>query len=165
VRDKDGISSAVVAARLAAESKRDGFTLWQRLDALYRRHGVYLSGQISIRLQGESGLQRREALMASARAQPPVEIAGRRVTATLDLLDGTTRGTPSFELRLPKSDVLCFELEGGHRVMIRPSGTEPKIKIYLDVREAVRGDEPTAAAQSRAQTTLDALATELRERF
>ena len=165
VRDKDGISSAVVAARLAAESKRDGFTLWQRLDALYRQHGVYLSGQISIRLQGESGLQRREALMANARAQPPSALAGHRVTATLDLLDATTRGTPSFELRLPKSDVLCFELEGGHRVMIRPSGTEPKLKIYLDVREAVHADEPTAAAQRRAQATLDALATELRERF
>jgi phosphomannomutase len=165
VRDKDGISSAVAAACLAAKLKAEGRTLFDLLDELFARHGVHLSSQVSIRLEGADGAERREALMTAARASAPVELAGRKLTGTLDLATGATTGKPSFALALPKSDVLFWELEGGQRIIVRPSGTEPKIKLYLDVREPVAHGEPVAAARARAEATLEALATALRERM
>jgi phosphomannomutase len=158
VRDKDGISSAVLAARLAAELKAEGRTLHDLLADLYRRHGMYLSGQIALRLQVE-GQQR---LMHKARSQPPAALAGLALRARIDLLDGAVNGEPSFRPQLPPSDALIWELDGGHRICIRPSGTEPKLKLYLDVREPVVGDEPVADAATRAAATLAALADELR---
>jgi phosphomannomutase len=165
VRDKDGISSAVAVAQLAAQLKAERRSLFVALEALFRRHGVHASGQISIRLEGPDGPTRREAIMADARSKPPKELAGRAVEAAIDLETGTVSGTPRLTLALPTSDVLLWELASGHRVIVRPSGTEPKIKIYLDVREAAAPGEPIEAAQARAQATLDALAGELRQRM
>ena len=165
VRDKDGISSAVVAARLAARLKAEGRSLGDQLEALYRRHGVYLSSQLSIRLEGSSGHERREALMQKARSDTPHELAGHAVTGAIDLATGRTSGKPSLTVSLPSSDALLWELLGGHRVCVRPSGTEPKVKIYFDVREPVREGEPLEAAQARARTTVDALAAAMRARL
>jgi phosphomannomutase len=83
------------------------------------------------------------------------------VRAIIDVLHGATRGEPSFRPELPASDMLIWELDGGHRICVRPSGTEPKLKLYLDVREPVRGEELVAAAAARATATLDALASAL----
>jgi phosphomannomutase len=165
VRDKDGISSAVLAARLAAQLKAKGRTLHDQLELLFRRHGLYLSTQVSIRLEGSSGAQRREALMQQVRAAPPSALAGMRVNAALDLKTGSVSGSPSASFKLPASDALLWELEGGHRVCVRPSGTEPKIKVYFDVREPVRPEEAIEAAQARARATAEALAQDMRARL
>jgi phosphomannomutase len=165
VRDKDGISSAVLAARLAAQLKAEGRTLHDQLELLFRRHGLYLSTQVSIKLEGSSGAQRREALMQQVRGAPPSELAGRRVNAALDLKTGSVSGKPSASFKLPPSDALLWELDGGHRVCVRPSGTEPKIKIYFDVREAMRPEDTIEAAQARARLTAEALATDMRARM
>jgi phosphomannomutase len=165
VRDKDGISSAVVAARLAAQLKAEGGTLHDRLETLFRRVGLYASSQISIRLEGASGAQQREAIMAALRKAPPDALGGLPLTAAIDLQGGAVRGTPSIPLSLPPSDALLWEIEGGHRVCVRPSGTEPKIKVYFDVREPVRHDEALSSAQTRARATADALTRDLRARL
>jgi len=158
VRDKDGIASAVLAARLAARLKAERRTLFDLLETLHRRHGLWLSGQVTLRVAAAE----QQRLMARARTAPPPALAGRPLRAALDLLAGTLAGEPSQRLQLPPSDVLIWELDGGHRIAIRPSGTEPKLKLYLDVREAARDAEPIAAAQARAETTLAELSAALR---
>jgi len=154
VRDKDGISSAVLAANLAADLKVQGRTLHELLEDLYRRHGMYVSSQIALRLHADA----QQSLMNAARSRPPATLAGLRLRATIDALHGTVSGEPSFRPELPPSDMLIWELDGGHRICVRPSGTEPKLKLYLDVREPVRGEEPVAVAAERAAATLEALA-------
>jgi phosphomannomutase len=165
VRDKDGISSAVVAARLAAQLKAEGGTLHDRLETLFRKLGLYQSSQISIRLEGSSGAQKREAIMQALRTKPPTSLGGLALTAAIDLQSGATSGEPSVKLSLPPSDALLWELAGGHRVCVRPSGTEPKIKVYFDVREPVRHDEDLASAQARARALGDKLAADMRARL
>jgi phosphomannomutase len=167
VRDKDGIAAAVVAAQLAQELAARGQTLFDQLDALYVRDGVHGSGQRSLRLSGIDGLARGRALLQQLRQAPPQRIAGRRVRAVRDLLASGAEET------LPRADLLIWELgeeraasEGGEqRVAIRPSGTEAKIKIYVDVREPVAAGEPVAAARARADTVLAELAAAVADLF
>jgi phosphomannomutase len=161
VSDKDGIASGVLAARLAAQQKARGRSLHDALAELFRRHGAFVSGQLALRIERQT----QQRLMRSARAAPPDALAGAAVTAVLDLLDGSALGAPSFAPALPASDVLIWELAGGHRICIRPSGTEPKLKLYVDVREPVHGQEPVAAALARADAALATLIAALRERF
>jgi len=148
VRDKDGIAAAVVAAQLAEQLAARGQTLFDQLDALYLRHGVHASGQRSLRLSGVDGLARGRALMQQLRERPPEQLAGRRVLVVRDL-SAAGEGAA-----LPRADLLIWELgEEGRpqqRVAIRPSGTEPKIKVYLDVREPVASAESVGAARTRA---------------
>ena len=150
VRDKDGVSTAVLVARVCADAKAQGRTLLDLLADLYREHGVYLSGQVSLRM-GPDG---QRAMMSRARSAPPAVLAGRKRLATIDLLNGAVDGTPSFRPKLPASDVLIWELEGGQRVIVRPSGTEPKLKLYIDVREPVAAGEPLADASVRGTALL-----------
>jgi phosphomannomutase len=134
VRDKDGISAAVFAADLAATLKAVGKTLLDVLDELSVKHGVHATEQVSVRVDE---LSRIGALMAAIRADPPSELAGVAVTAD-DLL--------------PAADVL--RLSGERlRVVIRPSGTEPKLKAYLQVVEPV-GEAGLDAARADAAKRL-----------
>jgi phosphomannomutase len=158
VRDKDGIASAVIAARLCAQLAAQGRTLFDLLAELYRRHGLYLSGQLARRMPADE----QQRLMRKARAQPPAELAGLALRAAIDLQSGAVTGAPSFRVELPASDALIWELEGGHRICIRPSGTEPKLKLYVDVREPMQAGEPVSAAEARANATLSAVADALR---
>jgi phosphomannomutase len=155
VRDKDGIAAAVIAARLATDLQARGETLFDLLDVLHLRHGVHASAQRSLRLPGAGGLERGRALMATLRREPPRVIADLAVIAVRDLLAPTDPGDPA---ALPRSNLLIYELEGGRRIAIRPSGTEPKIKVYLDVREPVADGEQLAIARMRANARLDQLA-------
>ncbi|WP_437629771.1 phospho-sugar mutase [Sorangium sp. So ce854] len=160
VRDKDGISAAVLLAELAAVRKAEGKTLLDELQALARAYGVYVSGQRSYTLRGVDGGERIAAIMAALRKSPPAEIGGVPVVAWRDLeaRTRTTSGGAAAPLVLPPSNVLVYELEGGSRIIARPSGTEPKIKFYFDVREGVAAGEPLADAEARAGARLDALA-------
>jgi phosphomannomutase len=162
VHDKDGISSAVVVARMADALRRAGLTLHDQLELLFRTHGLYMSGQVALRVDGPDGLERIASWMADLRARPPRELAGHALEASLDLRDGTAMGVPSFRPDLPESDVLLWELHGGHRVMLRPSGTEPKLKVYVDVREPLSAGESMAAAEGRARAALADLSAALR---
>ena len=150
VRDKDGVSATAIFAEMVADLKARGETIATRLETLYRRHGFYLTKQQSLTLPGAAGLGRIEAMMRNFRSSPPESIGGYRVVDRYDLLQPT-------EDR-PAADVLGFTLEGDRRVIMRPSGTEPKLKSYYEICEPVGGDEAFDDAVSRARERLAELA-------
>jgi phosphomannomutase len=135
VKDKDGIGAALAVLRLAAAAKERGGTLAVAYDSLERVHGVHLTGQLSQRIPHPSEAMRR------LRATPPAALGGAPVEGITDFTDAGTG--------LPPSDVLRYTLRGNARVVVRPSGTEPKIKAYLEVTEPP-GDELTAAREAAA---------------
>ena len=152
VRDKDGISAAVLFAELAAVCKAKGTTVFQHLSSLYRRFGLYASAQRSLTMAGQEGAASIARMMNALRSDPPEQIAERGVLERRDhaariRVQSDGQSQPLF---LPASDVLAYDLEGDSRIMVRPSGTEPKLKFYFDHREPVAPDESIAAAESRA---------------
>lgn len=164
VRDKDGISAAAVMADLAAHCRSKGQTIIDYREQAWRRYGLYLSDQVSLVLPGSDGAAQIQALMAKARSQPPTTLGGAAVTAVQDfetrtrtLADGSTE-----PLSFPAANVVVFEIEGGHRAMLRPSGTEPKLKMYFDVRVEVAEGEAIDAAQARGGATLEAIVSDFR---
>lgn len=157
VRDKDGISAALVLATLAAELHAEGETLLDELTRIAERYGLFASGQRSLAFPGAAGPANMAALMDALRAAPPSRVGGAAVVAITDFDAGTrTAGGDLTAIDFPKSDVLVFDLEGGHRVIARPSGTEPKMKIYFDVREPMQGS--LAATKARATAHIASLA-------
>lgn len=144
VRDKDGISAAVLAAGLAASLRAAGRGPLDVLDELAVKHGVHVTDQVSLRV---TDLSVRERLMAGLRATPPASLGGTGVT---------------MEDLLPDADVLRLTGEG-LRVVIRPSGTEPKLKAYLQIKEPVTGD--LAEARAAADARLAALRTDIESRL
>ncbi len=137
IRDKDGISAGLVFAELVAQVAEYGHTVDDVLANLYAEHGVHLTSQVSVRFEGENSMGRMTERMALLREAPPTEIGGVVVDVT-DLIDGTPE--------LPASDVLIYRGEGV-RLIIRPSGTEPKIKAYI---EAVAEDQELAHSRRLA---------------
>jgi phosphomannomutase len=137
VRDKDGISSAVLAADLAAWCKVRGVTLHEELAEAARLYGAVHSRSLSFPIEGPGAAAKIERTMARARASIPERIGEHPVVAVSDLLAGVRRRPDGAEtgITLPRSDVIAIELEGGHRVIMRPSGTEPKIKLYFHLRQ------------------------------
>ncbi len=150
VRDKDGITAALQIAELAAGLKRDGRTLTDLLDDLALTHGLHATDQLSVRVDDLSVIT---DAMAALRDKPPVELAGLTVTRADDL----TTGTPD----LPPTDGLRYLLTGptitSARVVVRPSGTEPKLKCYLETVLPVASRADLPAARAAAQDLLDAL--------
>ncbi len=167
VRDKDGISAAAVLCDMAAWCKSQGRTLVDELELAWRRYGMFLSEQVSIVLPGTEGAQRIASLMQRARRDSPTTLGAAPVVAVQDFATGTRRTTDGHEstLTFPRADVVVYELEGGHRAMLRPSGTEPKIKYYVDVRVEVTDDEPIAAAMERGRQALEAIVADFRTRL
>ncbi len=140
VRDKDGISACLRVAQLAATLAGEGETLADLLDRLERRHGAHATAPLTIRV---ADLSRIERVMAGLRARPPAELAGSPVAESADLSDGW-RG-------LPPTDALWFRTEVDDRVVVRPSGTEPKLKCYLESIVPVEGDLQDAREQAAAR--------------
>ncbi len=145
VRDKDGISAAVAFLSLAAELQAAGKTVADHLDEFVMRFGCHDSAQVSLRV---TDLSRIGAIMARLRATPPAAVGGIRVERIEDLADGFGA--------LPPSDVLRIVLEGGARVMVRPSGTEPKLKVYIDAVGDTGSLSERRAAASAAVAALEA---------
>src|SRR5262249_45151667 len=143
VRDKDGIGAAAMLAELAGLEAAEGRSLLDRLDLIYHQYGYFATRQISLLLRGAEGQRRIRDTVARLRSNPPVELAGHRLLVFSDLVTGlvldrrTGQTAPS---PLPASDVLQLELDSDARVTLRPSGTEPKLKVYLELREAVAPD-------------------------
>ena len=154
VRDKDGIGAALVMAELVAELKTRGQTLSDLLDDLHRRHGVHASGQRSIRFESTPGREQpMERAMAALREAPPAGLAGAAVTAVHDLAAGSGE--------LPPADAVVLEVTGREaRVIVRPSGTEPKMKVYAEAVVAPptgAGGEWLHSARVEARTTMAAV--------
>ena len=146
VRDKDGVSACVIFAELVAWNRARGRTVLDHLDDIYRRVGLFVTEQVSLTKPGAEGLAEIRAAMTRFRSQPPTEVAGIQIEQIVDLSKG--------EGGLPPSDVLVFKLAGGRRIIMRPSGTEPKLKSYYEVRVPVAAGEPIAAARTRGLAEL-----------
>ena len=125
VRDKDAVNASMLCCEMTAWYKSQGMTLAQAMDALYREHGFYRNDLSSFTFEGAEGMQKMAAIMTQLRTDPPKELGGKRVCGMTDYALGVNG--------LPASDVLEFRTESA-KVLVRPSGTEPKIKIYLSTR-------------------------------
>jgi phosphomannomutase len=136
VRDKDGISAAVVVSELAAVLRARGLTLVDQLAVIGARFGFSASTLVNITRSGPGGASELEAMMERLRANPPESVAGDPVVAIVDYLAGVT-WVPNVgvaeRLTVPRGRVLSLKLASGSRIVVRPSGTEPKVKIYFDV--------------------------------
>ena len=141
VRDKDAVNAALLVCEMAANCKAQGMTLLDKLDALRREHGFYGQRLLTFQYEGESGAQKMAQIMAALRS--PLSLLEAPMLQTSRRIDYLNDATG-----LPASDVLSFQLSGGGKIIVRPSGTEPKLKAYL----FARGED-----QPRAEKALDAL--------
>jgi phosphomannomutase len=151
VKDKDGVSALLLLCELAASTKAEGRTLTDVLDDLAREHGLHATDQVSVRV---SDLGEIATAMQRLRTSPPAELGGIAV----ERVDDLALGSPE----LPPTDGLRYHLAGGARVIVRPSGTEPKLKCYLEVVIPVHPDDGVDAARIAAAGRLDALRTGIR---
>ena len=152
VRDKDGLTAAVLIAELAAAAKADGKTIFDTLDELYLVHGLHASDQLNIRV-GDLGLL--DAMMNRLRVNPPESFGGSAVESFVDLAEGSDQ--------LPATDGLLYVTRDLSRVIIRPSGTEPKLKCYLEVIRSVGSAAELPEARLAARAALDQVLTDVRE--
>ena len=135
MRDKDGVNASLLLCEAACVCMQEGITLYDRLQQLYARYGAYSDRVTSRTLPGKDGVSRMRAIMRGLRENPPQAFGNIRVTAVRDYLTGVrTQEGKTGKIDLPASDVLYFELEGGSWLCVRPSGTEPKIKLYVSAR-------------------------------
>lgn len=157
VRDKDGLSAALMVAEMAALARAEGTTLVGRLDELAREHGLFATSQLSLRV---TELSERDVMMARLRAEPPAALAGAEVTTVQDLAEGSAETTG-----LPATDGVLLATVDDARVIVRPSGTEPKLKCYIEVREEVPvgADEAAlGAVRAAAREHLEQITTDMR---
>ncbi|HOQ17749.1 MAG TPA: phospho-sugar mutase [Defluviitaleaceae bacterium] len=142
-RDKDAVVASMLACELAAVYKDKGMTLYEGLQELYKKYGYYKESLKSITLEGIEGQEKIQSLLASVRNNPPSEIAGMKVLEIRDYKEQVAKNLLTSETRkivLPKSNILYFVLENEAWFCIRPSGTEPKVKIYFGVKGSSEED-------------------------
>ena len=155
VRDKDGVNACMLIAETAAYYKKRGMTLYDALMGLYDRYGWYLEKTLSHTLKGKDGQARIAHILRSLRENPPAEVAGLKVLAARDYLTGIrTLDGATEKIDFPPSDALYYELQGGAWTAIRPSGTEPKVKLYIGIRENT-GDAARALLDRTAKGALE----------
>ena len=130
VRDKDAVNASLLICQMAQDYKLRGMNLAQAMRALYEKYGWWLNRTVSVSFPGAAGAETMRDLMAKLREQAPSELAGRAVEAVVDY-EGGVNG-------LPSANVVEFDVEGGNKVIVRPSGTEPKIKLYVFAKDADR---------------------------
>jgi phosphoglucomutase/phosphomannomutase len=175
VRDKDAAVASLITAEMAAKLKTEGKTLYERLDELYRLHGCFTEGQVSVQMPGEKGMENMQTLMTQLRTTPPETLGGLKVARVRDYLhcqiltpkkvSGTvspgaapTLAWTAEPFDAPIGDLVFLDFEApGNYVAIRPSGTEPKVKVYLfayDPTTAITDLEATKAAQAARLRTM-----------
>ena len=143
VRDKDAVTAAVALTEMAAYYAGKGMTLYDALMALYEKYGNYGERTLNLVMPGLDGLKKMADLMAGLRANPPKEVGGETVVQWKDYLDGSLVDAAipyKVTMELSGSNVLRYELADGTSVIIRPSGTEPKVKVYILAQGASRAD-------------------------
>ncbi len=165
-RDKDAVVASCLFAEVALHAKRDGKTLVDVLDLIYEQFGIFREKLVSITLKGKEGTEKMHALMKSLRGHPPKKLGGNAVQAIADYTCGLRKELASGKtapMTLPHADVLIFWLEDGSKVAIRPSGTEPKIKVYAEVTAPPPADVSLDAAIQAADARLESLVSSLME--
>jgi len=165
VRDKDAVTSTLIACEIAAWAKSQGRRFFDILLDIYEQYGLYKERLISIVKKGKSGAEEIAEMMRELRANPPKQIAGKSVVRIDDVQKGTSldvatgRETP---LELPASNVLQFYTEDGSKISARPSGTEPKIKFYISVKGKLTNRDEFAAAEAAVEKQIDAIISDLK---
>jgi phosphomannomutase len=144
--DKDGFAALALLLELATELASTGRTLVDRLDELAREHGLFASRQLTFAMPGAAGATRLNAAMATLRAEAPCDVLGCADASREDFLE-----------RAPAANLLVFRGENGDRVCVRPSGTEPKLKVYLHARVAVGAAQPLEESRRSVEARLNAL--------
>ena len=142
-RDKDAVVATMLIAEMTLYYREKGISLAEQLENLYKKYGYYLEYVESVVMEGMDGAARIAGIMENLRSNPPKQVAGKSVTAVRDYLTSQRTETESGkteEILLPKSNVIFLELDGGSSFVIRPSGTEPKIKLYCMMRGSDRAD-------------------------
>ncbi len=151
VRDKDGVSAALVAAEMAADLKARGLTVWDRLDALAVDHGLHLTAPVTVRFDGPTGNDERELAMGRFTTGPPQQLAGEPLSDWFDLAGGE---------HFPPATGLIANY-GSTRVIVRPSGTEPKLKAYIEIIEDVADLDDLDRARSQAEVRMKQIQAEI----
>ena len=158
-RDKDAVVASMLICEMAAYYKAKGMSLYDFMQSIYKKYGLYLNTLLNFNFEGAAGMQKMADMMNALRENPPKEIGGEAVESITDYKasickDLTTGGETAVDL--PKSNVLQYRLAGEDSVIVRPSGTEPKIKIYI-----------TSVADTRenAQAKADAIAKDMEKRL
>jgi len=161
-RDKDAITATAFIAEAAAVAASRGKTLHGVLEDLYKKHGYFQEGAKSLTMPGKDGAEQIVALMQRMRNQPPQSLGGRPVVSVTDMQTGRCRdmktGVEIKAYDLPASDVLIFQLDDGTKLIVRPSGTEPKIKFYILAKAP---GEDLKAARTRADAKIHAIEAEI----
>lgn len=150
-RDKDAVNGAMIVCEMAAFYKSKGMTLWQFMNSIYEKYGYYFNRLDNYAFEGAAGMQKMSDMMETLRNNPPAEICSSKVVWVGDYKTGkTTDG----ETGLPKSNVLSYRMASGDTVIVRPSGTEPKIKIYITAKATSREE-----AEKKLQVVSDSVKT------
>ena len=146
VRDKDAVVASMLICEMAAYYRKQGKSLSDVISGLYAEYGYYQNTTLNFAFEGAAGMEKMKQVMENLRKNPPASIAGRKVVRTADYLQSKAVDLSSGKeetINLPKSNVLSYFLEGGAAAIVRPSGTEPKIKVYVT---SVGKDQEDAAA-------------------
>ena len=145
VRDKDSCGSILLACEIAAWCKANGKTMYQYMIEIYEEIGMYYEGLINVVRKGRSGAEEIKQMMTDFRENPPAEIAGSKVVEVRDYQEQTSLNLLNNEKSvmdgIPKSNVLIYYTEDGTKVCVRPSGTEPKIKFYVSVKDSIASEQ------------------------
>ena len=156
VRDKDAVDASMLICEMAAYYRTQGITLLQARENMYKKYGMFLQTLYSFEFDGESGMKHMEEIMTGLRENHPTTIGGLKVERFEDYKASTSKNIATGEvneLTLPKSNVLAFYLEGGCKAIVRPSGTEPKIKTYITAKAPTRAEAEVIEQQIYADFT------------
>ena len=158
VRDKDAVTSTLLACEIATLAKAKGSSFFDQLIDLYATHGFFKERLISITKKGKSGAQEIQKIMDKARTSPPLEINGSSIIKIEDYqssisYDATTN--TSSAISIPKANVLIFATDDGSRIALRPSGTEPKIKYYISVNKALKVASEFESTESELEVKIN----------
>jgi len=165
VRDKDAVTSTLLACEIAAQAKSQNKTIYEELIDLYVIHGLYKERLISMTKKGISGAQEIKQIMIDARKNPWTSINGSKVINVEDYFLSTKKNMLSKEERqinVPKSNVLIYHTEDGSKIALRPSGTEPKIKFYISVNTNLDNVAAFEKTEQLLESKIDAIIKELK---
>lgn len=155
-RDKDAVVSSLLVCEMAAYYKAQGKTLADKMTEIYEKYGYYKNILLNFTFEGESGMEKMNSIMTELRNNTPSKIADLAVTEAADYKTSRRvdlKNNTEAEIALPKSNVLEYKLEGGNRVIVRPSGTEPKLKAYVTACAA--GEESSAALGEKMSADIE----------
>lgn len=153
VRDKDAVTASLMLTEMAAWYFAQGIPLYEAIDRIFKKYGYFDEYTVNLVMPGIEGMDKMKKTMDALRSEPPKAIEGEAVTVLRDYecgIETDLRSGEKKEMELKDSNVLSFDLADGSRVLVRPSGTEPKIKIYI----LARGNDPACTAKAIEKYTV-----------